>query len=474
MPLWSKMGFRLWVSMMALALVSIGFLWFGQIFLFERNYVNSAIEAMESRLAPVMEDFKTEDLAENPEMLSYLSTSANCKMMLTDENGKLLAMYTYGHPMDLEEAEKGNQTWKSIRASKEYQSLLLGEQYRKVSDFKGSPVSFEIGFPVLYNGQRTYVVFFHMLNEVRTVLEVNRRQLVVLSILLTFVSAVLAAFLASHFTRPIRIIKQAVDRLAAGDLAAVPGLKLKDEIGQLALSVEELSQALQRVDVLRKEVIANVSHELRSPLSLISGYAEMVRDINWRDDIKREADLDLIIREARRMSEMVNDILDYSQFQAGYMRLKKDAYNLCDIVESEVSRCQPAATENDVELKLGGLDQEAPILADALKLSQVIRNLLYNAINHTANGAVITVSITREKQECRVSVENPGNPIPKEDQELIWERYQRSQHQGGRHQGTGLGLSIVSTILKAHGMSYGVECRDGLNIFWFSCLLAKE
>lgn len=457
-----------------MALASVIFLWFGQIFLFERNYVNSAVEAMERQLEPVMEDFKTEDLAEDPEMLSYLSTSAKCKMMLTDENGKLLAMYTYGHPMDLEEAEKGSQTWKTIRASNEYQCLLLGEQYQKVSQSKGSPVSFEIGFPVLYNGQRAYVVFFHMLDEVRTVLEVNRRQLVALSILLTFVSAVLAAVLASRFTKPIRAIKQAVDQLAAGNLAAVPGLKLKDEIGQLALSVEELSRALQRVDVLRKEVIANVSHELRSPLSLISGYAEMVRDISWRDGKKREADLDLIIREARRMSEMVNDILDYSQFQAGYMRLKKDAYNLCDIIESEVSRCKPAAIGNDIELKLIGLDQNVPILADALKLSQVIRNLLYNAINHTSNGAAITVSITWDKEECRVSVANPGAPIPKEEQELIWERYQRSQHQGGRRQGTGLGLSIVSTILKAHGMPYGVECRDGLNIFWFSCPSAKR
>lgn len=467
-PRRSRMVFRLWLSMMLLAMVSVGFLWGGQIFLFEQNYVNSAIDEVENRLRTAMEEFKTRDLAEDPGTLSYLSAAADGKVILTDENGKLLAMYTYGHAMDLGEAEKSNQTWRTIRDSNEYQSLLFGEQYQKISERKGTPVSFEIGTPVLYHGRRAYVVFFHMLDEVRTVLEVNRRQLAALSVFLTLAAAALAAFLARRFTNPILTIKRAVDRLASGDLSAVPGLKLKDEIGQLAESVEALGQALQRVDVLRKEVIANVSHELRSPLALISGYAEMVRDINWRDDQKREEDLDLIIHEARRMSEMVNDILDYSQFQAGYIQLKQDLHNLCDIVESEISRCEPTAAENNVRIARSGTDAPAPILADALKLSQVLRNLLYNAVNHTADGETITVSVSPEKRGYRVSVANPGPPIPAEERSLIWERYQRSQHQGSRRQGTGLGLSIVSTILNAHGMPYGVECRDGLNIFWFS------
>ena len=106
-------------------------------------------------------------------------------------------------------------------------------------------------------------------------------------------------------------------------------------------------------------------------------------------------------------------------------------------------------------------------MADPLNMSQVLRNLLYNAINHTPEGEEITVSVTKRSSLWRLSVANPGEPIPEADRQIIWERYQRSQHQSGRHMGTGIGLSIVSTILAAHHMEYGVDCANGQTIFWF-------
>ena len=231
--------------------------------------------------------------------------------------------------------------------------------------------------------------------------------------------------------------------------------------------MEKLGQALQRVDVLRKEVIANVSHELRSPLALIGGYAEMVRDITWRDDTQREENLNLIISEANRMSAMVSDILDYSQLRSGCLQLNRGTYDLCEIVENEVRRCAQSARENHVALSLDGPGEALNVRVDALKISQVVRNLLNNAINHTRDGETITVSVGRDRQGCLVRVVNPGAPIPEEGHTVIWERYQRSQHQAGQRQGTGIGLSIVKTILDAHGMTCGVDCRDGLTCFWF-------
>lgn len=125
--------------------------------------------------------------------------------------------------------------------------------------------------------------------------------------------------------------------LQKNDFTEVPPFHREDELGQLSQSVVQLRYALQRLDVLRKEVIANVSHELRSPLALIGGYAEMVRDITWKQEEQRTEDLNLIIREANRMSRMVSDILDYSQLQAGYCQLKKERLNLCELLESAIA-----------------------------------------------------------------------------------------------------------------------------------------
>lgn len=221
---------------------------------------------------------------------------------------------------------------------------------------------------------------------------------------------------------------------------------------------------LSAADVLRKEVIANISHELRSPLFLIRGYAEMVRDITWTDDSQHNENLNLIVSEASRMSEMVSDIMDYSQLQAGYLQLRTDECDLCKIVEIEVRHCEQTAHDNHLTMRLERPPQALWIQADALKLGQVLRNLLYNAINHTQDGGIIRISVQEESAGYRVLVINPGEAIPEEERRVIWKRYQRSQHQGGRRQGTGIGLSIVKTILEAHGMSYGVAGKYGCDV----------
>jgi signal transduction histidine kinase len=454
--------------MMLLVTLSIAFMWIVQIFLFERNYVDSTVAEVQSRLQPFIEELETKDLSVNEQLFSSLSKSVNGKMILIDSDGKMIAVYSLGHKiLDEISLESMSGALKYLEQSKEYQEVLQGKSYQKIIRYGSEPMIIEIGIPVLYENQQTSIVLYHSMDQLHTVLRINRSQLVTLSITLTVAAAILAALLSRHFVKPIRTIKSTVDRLAKGELTATPGLSLNDELGQLSDSVDELSQALQRVDVLRKEVIANVSHELRSPLALISGYAEMVRDINWKNDEKRSENLNLIIQEAGRMSEMVSDIMDYSQLQAGYIQLKRDWYNLHEIVESEVAHCEQNSTEYGITIRLVSTEDDFPVLVDAMKICQVMRNLLNNAINHTVDGGIISVVIEKMNNEIRVSVINPGEPIPEEERAIIWERYQRSQHHGGRKKGTGIGLSIVSTFLKAHGMQYGVDCEKGFTTFWF-------
>lgn len=461
------MALLLWAMMMVLVLVAVAFLWIFQLYFMERNYTESSITQVQAQLDPMLDQLATEDLADNEDMLRYLSQTADGKMLIVDQTGQLVTMYTYGHPIDLAENQSDILVWERIVSGPNYEKVLALEPYTQGGMEGRRITSYEYGLPVLYHGESAYVILYHSFTELNTVLDMNQQQLVILSVILTLASAALAAFLARRFTHPILVIKKTVDTLAQGDLTAKPELKRKDEIGQLASSVEELGQALQRVDTLRKEVIANVSHELRAPLALIGGYAEMVRDITWRDEAQRTENLDLIISESRRMSEMVSDILDYSQLQSGYLQLNREACDLCEIVEMEVLHNEQSAAENHLKLNYVRPQGEYTVQVDALKISQVLRNLLNNAINHTQDGGAITVTAEETPQGYLVSVVNPGEPIPEEERALIWERYHRSQHQGGRRQGTGIGLSIVKTILDAHAMTYGVDCAEGLTRFWF-------
>ncbi len=514
----NRMVFRLWAFMMIPVMFGICFMWVVQIFLFEQNYANASVNEALDHLAPVMEDLRTRDIAEDERLLSFISHVSD-ELLLVSEDGTLIQMYSSGHLVQPQEWEMklDSPDPEMLGQGSDFESLKEGRPYQHIERFHGQIVGYELGFPVTYNGERIFLILRNALMT-RTVLNLNRSQLIVLSILLTGIASVLAAVLSKQFTRPIFQIKESVDKLTQNDFSISPDLERQDELGQLSHSVGKLRQALQRLDVLRREVIANVSHELRSPLALITGYAEMVRDITWKDEEMRNENLNLIISESNRMSEMVNDILDYSQFSAGYSKLKKDWYDLRDIVNAELTRCRQAAAEHGITLTLQIADSQMPhtenpdtpgtdasdmqgtdaadelpadpmqFQVDALKMSQVMRNLLNNAINHTPENQEIFIRLTPDPAACPespagaqactndtshscclVEVVNPGEPIPEEDRAIIWERYQRSQHQSGRRLGTGIGLSIVSTILKAHDMPYGVDCRDGYNIFWFLC-----
>lgn len=486
------MVFKLWLIMMGIVILAVTFIWFGLIFFLEQNYAKSAQEQSKILMQPIIESLQSGNSEENDQLLPLLSRMANGIVFLVDPEGDLILAYNYGHLVSKEDAPELAMI-DNIQQSSEFDHALTRTPYEKIVTSRGlvfpikDPiVQIESGYPILYDGMEAYLIISQVVN-LKTTLATNRRQLTMLSLLLTVSAAALAAIFSRYFTKPICQIKDSIDRLAKNDYSAVPDLKRSDEIGELSDSVTILSHSLQRVDRLGKELIANISHELRSPLSIISGYAEMVRDIHWKYDDKREEDLNLIIQESRRLTEMVNDILDYSQLQAGCIQLRRDAVDLHQLTEQEIQHCIAPAAEHDIHLEFHSIgskcsgeaesfehsESSAPsetiIFADALKMSQVLRNLLYNAINHTPSHGTIHLYLTEKDGKIRLSVCNPGDPIPEEDRAIIWERYKRSQHHSGRKLGTGIGLSIVSSILTAHQMEYGVECKDGYTIFWFEC-----
>ncbi|WP_347565166.1 HAMP domain-containing sensor histidine kinase [Candidatus Enterococcus moelleringii] len=455
---------KLWLANMLLVAIAIIFLWVMQILLFEPNYIEATMEDSYARVEQNAEELREIDQidpnsSENP--LKFLSKTIIGLVFLTDESGEVLYVYNNGQELEPSSLEN-HYDWLTAESG----TVIEGRELKTVEKFpKNSAIV--IGVPTEYQGQPVALLMYNNITQTEALQRLNRHQLLIFSLLLTLVASIVSFVLSKHFSTPIIQIKNTVTDLTKGLLTSKPNVKRQDELGQLSESVSELGEELQRVEVLRKEVIANVSHELRTPLALITGYGEMVRDVTGNNEELRNNNMDLIIREAHRLSEMVDDIMDYSIMQAGYSDLHLETSNLYCLIEASVEYAQGVGYQYDISLDFHSFSKDIPLKMDVMKMSQVLRNLLNNAINHTKSGETITVEIDKLSDRIKISVINPGDDIPEDQMKEIWERYQRVQHQGGHKEGTGIGLAIVSTILTAHQMTYGADSKNGRTSFWF-------
>lgn len=460
----SKLLVRLWSANMLLVIIGIAFLWTVQILLFEPNYINvtkeSLLETVQETAAAIEEmAVDPDDLPEEP--LLFLSKTIVGTLFLVDEDGEILAAFNNGQQLNID-GLSNEYNWLLSHAP----TVLDGESLSAVEDFEKSSVIL-IGVPTTLFQRPAALLLSNTITQIEALQSLNRQQLFLFTIILTIFASTISFFLAQHFIRPIKTIKEAIIRLTNGELYSVPKLKRSDELGTLSESVADLSTELQRVDVLRKEVIANVSHELRSPLALITGYGEMVRDVSGSDERLRKEHMDLIISEAHRMSAMVDDIMDFSIMQAGYTQLKNEIWNTYEVVSSVVAYARGIANQYDITVDFEADRTNGNALFDRIKMEQVLRNLINNGINHTPKNERLLIKLTNTSAGTKVAVINPGKDIPPEQLELIWERYQRVQHQAGHKEGTGIGLAIVKTILTSHAFEYGAESKNGVTCFWF-------
>lgn len=294
-------------------------------------------------------------------------------------------------------------------------------------------------------------------------------QLWVITAALIVFSVILAVILSRKFSRPIRQVTQAAHEMACGKLDINLPIRSQDEIGQLTSALNELGTELQKTEDLRRELIANVSHELRSPLSVIQGFAETVRDVTWPNEEKRTLQLNMIVDEASRLNKIVNDILNYSRLQAGVDQISATDFAACSKLKDIINRTELEAEKRNLSIAINCPD--VTIRFDQDKFIQVVNNLVSNALNHAQSGSTVYIDVERLNASARVFVKNSGDTIPSEQLKYIWDRYYRAEHiSNNRPMGTGLGLSIVKSILDRHHVQYGAISKDGETVFWFETL----
>lgn len=303
---------------------------------------------------------------------------------------------------------------------------------------------------------------------------VLQEQLVIVTIIALLLSLVISVLIASRLSRPITKITHSAAELAKGNY----GIKFEGgnytEINQLANTLNYATQELSKTDELRRELIANVSHDLRTPLTMVKMYAELIRDVSGEKAEKRNAHTQVIIEESDRLSALISDMLDLSKIESGTLQLNYTKFDLSEKVKAIINRFQALSEKDGYVFNFNG-DGNAFVRADAQKIEQVIYNLISNAVNYTGEDKTVTISLKAIDDRARFEVTDTGPGIPKEEQDQIWERYYKAKTPHKRATvGTGLGLSIVKGILEAHNAAYGVQSTVGKgSTFWFELGINK-
>lgn len=314
-----------------------------------------------------------------------------------------------------------------------------------------------------FDGERCKMLVRYSLNPL--VQTVRRMQIYVLiiagvAIIFTFF---ISYIVAGKLSQPLRDMSKTAKKLAAGDYSVEFASAQYSEIAELSSALNYMKDEMKKSGDFQKELLANVSHDLKTPLTMIKAYASMVREISGDDPEKRDKHLQVIIDESDRLTGLVDDVLSASKINSGIAQLNKKVFNLTEYLYGVINKFGYLTETRGYSIMVD-VDANLYTFADEEKIGQVFYNLISNAVNYTGEDKHVYISLKYSAPDNRIkfSVRDTGKGIPEEELAHIWDRYYRSKDTHTRPiKGTGLGLNIVKAILSAHSFAFGVTSEEG-------------
>ena len=306
--------------------------------------------------------------------------------------------------------------------------------------------------------------------------------------LILIICGAIAMYLYSRqFTKPIEDMAKAANQMSHLDFDMKVPTGSDDELGRLGNSINELSSKLEltiselktannelqkdieqkvQIDEMRKEFLSHVSHELKTPIALIQGYSEGLKDNILDDEESKEFYCDVIADEAKKMNRMVQKLLTLNQIEFGNNQVNMERFDITEMIRNMVESSKILVEKQGVTIIFD--EPEMHVWADEFMIEEVVNNYLSNARNHVTDGGIIKVSYCQNGNNLRVKVFNTGNHIPQEDIDKLWVKFYKVDKARTReYGGSGIGLSIVEATMKAHGRDYGVANVEGGVEFYF-------
>ena len=481
-----SLSVKLWTYFAAFAAAILAVLWLCQTVLLQTFYDRMAIQNVQAVAEEIAAQPERNDLGDWLDGLAYENSFL---IFLTDAQGDVLySTDEHSGVYRLESTGRENTGENPHHPSSEILSWQIGagrhlnlppdfpafmERLKNSGDgvagyqlADSSTYIYGMRFPTASGDKILYISA--TLEAVGATVSILRKQLVWITGTSLLLALGIALLVARRFAKPVAALDAQARRMADG--GGLDGFEkgFCSELDALADTLCQTAAALSKAEQLRKEFLANISHDLRTPLTMIRGYAEMVRDISWEDSQQRENDLSIIIRETNRLTELVNDILELTALQSQTQAAQYGAIDLSAVTRDVLRQFAPLCEQGGCAV-ISELEPGLLVWGDSAQLSRVLYNLIDNAISHAGEQKKVHVSLKRTEQSARAEVRDFGGGIPQEEIPHVWERYFTSRQRKSKREHSGLGLAISKEILLAHGAEFGVDSETGQgSCFWFA------
>lgn len=460
------LNLKIWIYFVIYTTIVFVLLWFFQIIFLENFYENMKINDVLAEGKFLAESYMADcfDDSAYDELLNQSSMKNDMCIEIQDKYGRsVYSKKAFGDCI----IHNRDGTLASLRSK--LQKSEDGEVLYRGKNLRSSVESFIYG-KVLSDGKKTYGYLFlnTPIQPVSSTVSIIKRQLMIITFILIIIAFMISIYVSQTIASPIVKITKSAKKLANGKYDVEFEGRGYLEAQELADTLTYAGQQISKVDTLQRDLIANVSHDLRTPLTMLKAYAEMIRDLSGDNPKKREEHLEIIIEETDRLTMLVNDMLDLSKLQSGKQTLHCTEFGISEKMHGIIDRFRGVSEKMGYHIHFTP-DEERIVCCDSVKIEQVIYNLINNAINYTGADKQVYVTQVNLDDGVRIEVRDTGDGIEEDKIKLIFDKYYRSENHKREVIGTGLGLSIVKEILKMHNYDYGVNSTIGKgSVFWFT------
>ncbi|NFR98356.1 HAMP domain-containing histidine kinase [Clostridium botulinum] len=378
------------------------------------------------------------------EVINYISNYLSVNIWITDKYGYVYAVSNPKHKNlvgvqvltdELEELRRGN-------------NLENKGQYK--SAFSTPVHTFEV--PIFYKGVFSGAIIMHTsIDEIKDPLKKVYNIIWISAIFAIIISCIVIYYFSQRIIiRPLAQINYVADKISKGEVGKRVDIESDDEIGALASSFNSMAESIEQVESNRRLFISNVSHEIRSPITSIKGFIGGILDGIVPEE-KQNYYLKLTYEEIQRLTRLINDLLDLSAIEEGHLKLNLEEIDLNEIIRASVIKFETKIRDKKLKVNLSLEDDKVYVVADKDRLTQVVINVLDNAIKYANEGGNVKLNTKIKGSKVIVSIFNDGPVISDEDIKHIWDRFYKADKARSSKVSTGLGLSIVRSILTQHG-----------------------